>query len=310
MVYSKQNKLYGLDKHILQIVDLYEKNKLPNKILLSGKKGVGKSTLSYHLINYIFSKNEEYKYDLENLTFNEKNKSFKLINNNSHPNFYLIDLKEDKKNIDINQIRQMITYSQKSTFNNRPRFILIDNIEYLNINSVNALLKIIEEPADNIFFILIHDNSKNVLSTLKSRCLTFKIDLSFDETIKITNLILKENLFDLINTDLINYYNSPGDFVKLVNFANDKKINLKKITLINLLSYLIENSFYKKDQITKNLIISYFELYLFNLYKTSNNKNNILKVYNYFLKKIENVSKFNLDDESLFMEFKSKVLNG
>ena len=64
MVYSKQNKLYGLDKHILQIVDLYEKNKLPNKILLSGKKGVGKSTLSYHLINYIFSKNEEYKYDL------------------------------------------------------------------------------------------------------------------------------------------------------------------------------------------------------------------------------------------------------
>jgi DNA polymerase-3 subunit delta' len=310
MVYSKQNKLYGLDKHILQIVDLYEKNKLPNKILLSGKKGVGKSTLSYHLINYIFSKNEEYKYDLENLTFNEKNKSFKLINNNSHPNFYLIDLKEDKKNIDINQIRQMITYSQKSTFNNRPRFILIDNIEYLNINSVNALLKIIEEPADNIFFILIHNNSKNVLSTLKSRCLTFKIDLSFDETIKITNLILKENLFDLINTDLINYYNSPGDFVKLVNFANDKKINLKKITLINLLSYLIENSFYKKDQITKNLIISYFELYLFNLYKTSNNKNNILKVYNYFLKKIENVSKFNLDDESLFMEFKSKVLNG
>jgi len=310
MVYSKQNKLYGLDKHILQIVDLYEKNKLPNKILLSGKKGVGKSTLSYHLINYIFSKNEEYKYDLENLTFNDKNKSFKLMNNNSHPNFYLIDLKEDKKNIDINQIRQMITYSQKSTFNNRPRFILIDNIEYLNINSVNALLKIIEEPADNIFFILIHNNSKNVLSTLKSRCLTFKIDLSFDQTIKITNLILKENLFDLINTDLINYYNSPGDFVKLVNFANDKKINLKKITLVNLLSYLIENSFYKKDQITKNLIISYFELYLFNLYKTSNNKNNILRVYNYFLKKIENVSKFNLDDESLFMEFKSKVLNG
>ena len=310
MVYSKQNKLYGLDKHILQIVDLYEKNKLPNKILLSGKKGVGKSTLSYHLINYIFSKNEEYKYDLKNLTLNEKNKSFKLINNNSHPNFYLIDLKEDKKNIDINQIRQMITYSQKSTFNNRPRFILIDNIEYLNINSVNALLKIIGEPADNIFFILIHNNSKNVLSTLKSQCLTFKIDLSFDKKKKITNLILKENLFDLINTDLINYYNSPGDFVKLVNFANDKKINLKKITLVNLLSYLIENSFYKKDQITKNLIISYFELYLFNLYKTSNNKNNILIVYNYFLKKIENVSKFNLDDESLFMEFKSKVLNG
>jgi len=310
MVNNKPNKLYGLDKHILEIVNLYEKNKLPNKILLSGKKGVGKSTLTYHLINYIFSKNEKNKYDLKNFTFNEDNKSFKLIINNSHPNFYLIDLKEDKKIIDIDQIRQMIAYSRKSSFSNKPRFVLIDNIEYLNISSVNALLKIIEEPTENIFFILIHNNSKNVLPTLKSRCLTFKINLSFDETINITNLILKKNLLDLINTDLINYYNSPGDFVRLINFAKDKKINLKEFTLINLLSYLIDNSFYKKDIISKNYIISYIELYLFNLYKTTNNKNNILKIYNYFLKKIDNTNKFNLDVESLFMEFKSKVLNG
>ena len=31
-------------------------------------------------------------------------------------------------------------------FNNCPRFILIDNVENLNINSLNALLKIVEEP--------------------------------------------------------------------------------------------------------------------------------------------------------------------
>ena len=35
----------------------------------------------------------------------------------------------------------MITYTNKSSFNNMPRFILIDNIENLNKNSVNALLK-------------------------------------------------------------------------------------------------------------------------------------------------------------------------
>ena len=38
------------------------------------------------------SENEEFKYDINKLIINEKNKSFKLVKNNSHPNFYLIDL--------------------------------------------------------------------------------------------------------------------------------------------------------------------------------------------------------------------------
>ena len=304
------NKLYGLDKYILEIIYLFKTNKLPNQILLSGNKGNGKSTLAYHLINFIFSLNEEHKYDLKNLTFNQNNKSYKLISNYSHPNFFLIDIKEDKKNIDINQIRDMITFSNKSSFNNKPRFVLIDNIEHLNKNSVNALLKIIEEPTDNLFFILIHNNRKNILATLSSRCITFKINLSFDETIKITNSILKENLFELINTDLINYYNSPGDFIRLINFAKDKKINLKDFTFTSLLFYLLDNAFYKKDNEVKNFIIDYMELYLFSLYKLNSNKKDILNIYNYFSKKIDDINKFNLDYESLFMEFKSKVLNG
>ena len=85
----------------------------------------------------------------------------------------------------------MITYTNKSTFNNKARFILIDNIENLNKNSVNALLKIIEEPNENIFFILINNNEKNILPTLKSRCLTFKINFTFNESINISNQILR-----------------------------------------------------------------------------------------------------------------------
>ena len=86
-----QKRLYGLDKYLLEIIDLFRNNKLPNKILLTGNKGIGKSTLCYHLMNYIFSKNEPNQYDLKKFSIHNENKSFKLINNNSHPNFYLID---------------------------------------------------------------------------------------------------------------------------------------------------------------------------------------------------------------------------
>ena len=52
-----------------------------------------------------------------------------------------------EKNIDIKQVRQLITNMTKTSLNTKPRFVLIDNIEFLNLNSINALLKILEEPS-------------------------------------------------------------------------------------------------------------------------------------------------------------------
>ena len=215
-----------------------------------------------------------------------------------------------KKNIDIAQIRELISYTNKSTFNNMPRFILLDNIENLNINSVNALLKIIEEPNANIFFILINNNEKYILPTLKSRCLTFKINFSFIESIQISNQILNDNVFDLVNLDLINYYNTPGEIINLINFSKDKNINLKDYTLFNFLDLLIGNGYYKKNKSVKNLLVNFIELFFLKEYKISNTKKSLLSFYYDFINKIHNTEKFNLDEESLFIEFKSKILNG
>ena len=96
---SENRQLYGMNIFFDDIIKLYHKKQMPNKILLSGKKGLGKSTLAFHIINYILSNSEDFKYDLNNFTINKENKSFKLVQNNSHPNFYLIDLLADKKNI-------------------------------------------------------------------------------------------------------------------------------------------------------------------------------------------------------------------
>ena len=41
-----------------QLYNLSKTDTLPNKILFSGEKGIGKSTLAYHLINSILSENE------------------------------------------------------------------------------------------------------------------------------------------------------------------------------------------------------------------------------------------------------------
>ena len=129
-----QLSLYGHHLEFLNFIELYKSQKLPNKILLSGEKGIGKSTLAYHIINHILSIDEDNSYDLINFKINPDNRSFKLILNKSNPNFILIDIDEDKKSIDINQIRNLILTLNKSSFNTKPRLVLIDNIELLNIN--------------------------------------------------------------------------------------------------------------------------------------------------------------------------------
>ena len=42
-----QTKLFGLEKYLKELIRLKNDNNLPNKILFSGQKGIGKSTLAY-----------------------------------------------------------------------------------------------------------------------------------------------------------------------------------------------------------------------------------------------------------------------
>jgi len=118
-----QKKLYGHENILINIFKLYNDKKLPNKILFCGPKGIGKSTLAYHLINYIFSKDEEYKYNFKDFAINDLNKSYNLINKGIHQNFHIIDVASGKKNIEISQVRKMINYTTKSTLNNRKKII-------------------------------------------------------------------------------------------------------------------------------------------------------------------------------------------
>jgi DNA polymerase-3 subunit delta' len=308
-IQQKNHNLYGLNNIFTELTNLFDSGNLPNKIMLSGPKGTGKCTISYHLINYIFSKNEEYNYDLLNNEINKNNRSFKLIENGSHPNFFLIDLLEDKKNIEISQIRKMIEYTTKSSFDNCPKIILIDNVEKLNQNSINALLKIIEEPNTNVYFILIHDSSKKILKTLKSRCIIFKINLSSSESIEITNKILNNNVLDLINTDLLNYYYTPGNYINLINFSETNNIELKDYDLNSFLSYLIDQKHYKTNNFIKYFILTIIELYFLKKINISSNKNIIIRFYSNFIDKNYQTKLFNLDTESLFMDFKTRLLN-
>ena len=156
---------------------------------------------------------------------------------------------------------------------------------------------------------LIHNNQTKILPTLISRCLTFNINLNFNEVVSISNKITKKNIFEILNENLINHYSSPGQIIGLINYSNEKKIDLKNLSLENLLINLIDNISYKKNTYVKELLIDLIQLFFLNKYKLLHNKKNYINLYHDFMLKIYNTNKFNLDEESLFLEFKTKLLN-
>ena len=110
LIPENNTQLYGYSDFFLSLKNMYDNEILPNKIIFSGNKGIGKSTFAYHLINYIFSQNEEKRYDLKNNTILSNNFSYNLVRNGTHPNFFLISNNSEKSNSQISKVREMIYF--------------------------------------------------------------------------------------------------------------------------------------------------------------------------------------------------------
>ena len=74
---KKLLSLLGYEDYFYSFTKLYEKKEMPNCILLSGSKGLGKSTFAYHFINYLLSKDEKKKYSVNEIS-NIKNSVYRL----------------------------------------------------------------------------------------------------------------------------------------------------------------------------------------------------------------------------------------
>ena len=281
--------------------------KFPNKVLLNGPKGIGKKLFVNHFLNYFYLKENEQSYNLKNYEYNLSNNISKLISSNTHPNILKIYRKNDKKIIDIDQIREMIKFTNQTSFNNDRRFIIIENVNLLGINSANALLKSIEEPNNKIHFILINNSEFKVLETIKSRCLEFKLNLLNSEVMEIVNYHFEADIYKDINLDFINNYNSPSFLISLVNFLESNDLSIKDNSIENLLAYIIKNKSYTSNHFINEYLNLFIELFF---YKNINISKKIsFKIKKYFYLKLSFVKKYNLDFESFFLEFNDKLLS-
>jgi hypothetical protein len=88
---SQSIKLVGLDNYFDEMINLYESGRFPKVLLLNGKKGIGKFTLIFHFLNYLYSKKEKTSYNLSDKLINIDSKFYNSVLNNTTneiPHFY------------------------------------------------------------------------------------------------------------------------------------------------------------------------------------------------------------------------------
>ena len=294
---KKTSKLFGLKKDFDFISSLYLSKKLPRVTMISGNKGSGKSTLINHFLFSIFDKNN---YNREKNIFTESSILYKQLQSDIFPNIIYMNGSFFEK-VKVEDIRNLKNKIYQSTILDKDRFIIFDDIELFNINSLNALLKTIEEPNKNNFFFLINNKSKKIVDTIKSRSLEIKIILNNRQRINISNNLL--SFFKL--KPVINLENSqltPGNFIKFNYIFEEFDINLENGFIENL-SLLL--NLYKKH---KDILFINIAFFLTNLYfkdlndNDFSNKERTYEIKNVIFNNLNNFLLYNINQNALINE--------
>lgn len=260
-------KIYGHKKNIKFLRKSYGKN-FPQSWIFYGKKGVGKFLTAQVFSKWIIKRNY-----IKNDYF-ESNKGQGLnIEGKFLSNIFEVNTDESKLSL-IDDVRDLIKELLLTNMTNEKKIIIIDNFDFLNLNSINALLKNLEEPRNQILIIIICHNIFKIPKTVLSRCQTLKFNSLTESDFLNFN---KDNPSLEINTRNYNLFDlcdgRPGllKFIRQINIIKifediDKLIDEKKIDYEKLYGL---SDIYKKNP---HLIDYFIKSYLYTI-----SKNNLLK---------------------------------
>ena len=159
-------ELIGQDIMVETITNSIKLNKLPNAYLLTGIRGVGKTTTA-RLIARALNCNKNFLKE-ENCNCEH----CEGIANSRHLDVIEMDA-ASKTGID--DVRELIDSSKYNPTSAKYKIIILDEVHMLSKQAFNGLLKTLEEPFPHLKFIFATTEIKKIPATIVSRCQRFDL---------------------------------------------------------------------------------------------------------------------------------------
>jgi DNA polymerase III subunit delta' len=158
------SEIIGHQRQLETLRSAIGNGRLHHAYLFLGSEGVGKRMIAMALAKAIHcvEPNQDYCGQCVECA---------RITNGNHPDVRLIEPLADKKEISIQQIRELQRELNYRSFSGKQKIAIIDPAVLMNSSAQNALLKTLEEPPVDSLIVLIAPNAGGLLPTLRSRCL-------------------------------------------------------------------------------------------------------------------------------------------
>ena len=158
--------------------------RLPHALVLAGSPGIGKATLAFRLVRFLFSGGADQQ---EAGLFGEEpppvslhvapeHPVFRRVASSGHADLLTVEREFDEKkgrfknDISVDAVRRIHPFVRMTAAEGSWRAVIVDGAEYLNASSKNALLKVLEEPPKKTVLILTTSQPGSLLPTIRSRC--------------------------------------------------------------------------------------------------------------------------------------------
>ncbi len=138
--------------------------RLGHAYLLSGPQGIGLEDFAKQAAHYVMCRGAKQTQACDEC------QSCHLFITQQHPDFFELRRQEEKKEITVDQVRDLIYKLNETSHQGGYKVVWIDGVEFLNQSAFNALLKNLEEPAEKTLFLLTTHQIDRLPATIKSRC--------------------------------------------------------------------------------------------------------------------------------------------
>ncbi|WP_181404556.1 DNA polymerase III subunit delta' [Asticcacaulis tiandongensis] len=167
-------------------LEAVSRGRLHHAWLLTGPEGVGKASFAYRAARFLMGHDRDKSYGL--LGMSPDDADARLITAQSHPDLLVLEREEKdgktRKNILVDAVREVGEFFSKAPSRSAYRVCIVDAVDDLNVNSANALLKILEEPPERGVLFLISHSPGKLLPTIRSRCRRLGFTPWDDEAVK------------------------------------------------------------------------------------------------------------------------------